>query len=187
MRLSTITSYCILGVKAQPITIEVHISNGLPGLSVVGLPEAAVRESKDRVRSAILNSHFEFPAKRITVNLAPADIPKNGAGFDLPIAIGILNASDQLDCKTIENYALVGELSLSGQIRPVAGVLPMAMKADSDHKQLIAPSDNQSELAALSKNNHLAGSSLIAVCGHLSGNSPIQPPAQLEKLSLIHI
>lgn len=84
MPLSKVASYCILGIDAQPISIEVHISNGLPGLSVVGLPEAAVRESKDRVRSAILNSHFEFPARRITVNLAPADIPKTGAGFDYP-------------------------------------------------------------------------------------------------------
>jgi len=116
VQLSIHTSYCIIGVSAQPITIEVHLSNGLPGLAIVGLPEAAVRESKDRVRSAMLNSQYEFPARRITVNLAPADIPKIGAGFDLPIAIGILHASGQIDSQINENIAFIGELSLSGEL-----------------------------------------------------------------------
>ena len=96
MKLSTVFSYALVGVQAQLIHIEVHIANGLPGLSIVGLPEASVRESKDRVRSAIQNVGFDYPARRITVNLAPADLPKFGAGYDLAIAIGILHASDQL-------------------------------------------------------------------------------------------
>ena len=183
MRLSNITSYCIIGVEAQPISIEVHISNGLPGLSVVGLPEAAVRESKDRVRSAILNSQFEFPARRITVNLAPADIPKNGAGFDLPIAIGILHASGQLECENIGNYALIGELSLSGNIRAVKGLIPVALAADTAEKQLVAPLSNRGELDLLSASNHVLAPTLADVCGHLNGSFPIESVAKSPQLN----
>ena len=174
MPLSKVTSYCILGIVAQTISIEVHISNGLPGLSVVGLPEAAVRESKDRVRSAILNSHFEFPARRITVNLAPADIPKTGAGFDLPIALGILHASDQINKSSLDEYAFVGELSLSGEIRPVNGVLPMLMAAQSAQKTLIAPYANHAELSVLCSDNQKHARSLIEVCSHLCGQPTLE-------------
>ena len=187
MPLSKVTSYCILGIDAQPISIEVHISNGLPGLSVVGLPEATVRESKDRVRSAILNSHFEFPARRITVNLAPADIPKTGAGFDLPIALGILHASSQIDQSSLDEYAFVGELSLSGDIRSVHGALPMAMAASVTGKTFLAPNTNQSELSILSSGEQKLATSLIEVCSYLGGQielesakKVISEPAQIN-------
>ena len=186
MQLSTTTSYCIIGVAAQPITIEVHLSNGLPGLAIVGLPEAAVRESKDRVRSAILNSLYEFPARRITVNLAPADIPKIGAGFDLPIAIGILHASGQIDgteTSTINSLRFIGELSLSGQLRPVSGTLPMAIAAKADSATLIAPKDNSPELANLSQCNLLVADTLTEVCAHLSGNCVLNAPQKPISLS----
>lgn len=173
MPLSKVASYCILGIDAQPISIEVHISNGLPGLSVVGLPEAAVRESKDRVRSAILNSHFEFPARRITVNLAPADIPKTGAGFDLPIALGILHASGQIDCSSLDGYAFIGELSLSGDIRPVKGALPMAMAATSEKTTLLAPCGNETELSIFTSDHQKLAGSLIEVCSYLGGQSTL--------------
>jgi len=130
MSLSVVCSRALIGVTAPLVYIETHISNGLPALSIVGLPEAAVRESKDRVRSALTNSGFEFPARRITINMAPADLPKCGGRFDLAIALSILAASRQLSeaaKRTLANCEIFGELSLSGQIKPVSGLLPAAL------------------------------------------------------------
>ena len=127
MALAIIHSRAKVGIDAPPVTVEVHLSNGLPGLTIVGMPETAVRESKDRVRSALLNAHFEFPARRITINLAPADLPKEGGRFDLAIALGILAASEQLPTKGLEQIEAVGELALSGELRAVDGVLPSAL------------------------------------------------------------
>ncbi|SQB40762.1 Competence protein ComM [Citrobacter koseri] len=118
MSLSIVHTRAALGVNAPPITIEVHISNGLPGLTMVGLPETTVKEARDRVRSAIINSGYEFPAKKITINLAPADLPKEGGRYDLPIAIALLAASEQLTTNKLNEYELVGELPL--QVRYVA-------------------------------------------------------------------
>ena len=112
MSLATVHSRACVGMHAPPVTVEVHLSNGLPSLSIVGLPETAVKESKDRVRSAILNSQFDFPARRITINLAPADLPKEGGRFDLPIALGILAASKQLPDNELPHYEFAGELAL---------------------------------------------------------------------------
>jgi len=123
--LAMINTRTVVGVTALPVTVEVHLANGLPSFSTVGLPETAVKESKDRVRGAILNSGFEFPAKRITVNLAPADLPKTGGRFDLPIAIGILVASGQLPNVDLNGYEMIGELALNGRLRQVSGVLHM--------------------------------------------------------------
>ncbi|MBC6429201.1 MAG: YifB family Mg chelatase-like AAA ATPase [Cellvibrionales bacterium] len=176
MKLSSVSSYAITGIEARPIQIEVHIANGLPSLSIVGLPEASVKESKDRVRSAILNSGFEYPARRITVNLAPADLPKQGAGFDLPIAIGILHASGQMNCERLESFALAGELSLSGQIRPISGALPMAIQSQREHRQLILPAENCAELAVLPQQNCCAARLLTETCAHLSGDNPLPSP-----------
>ena len=173
MKLSTVFSYAVVGIEAQLIYIEVHIANGLPGLSIVGLPEASVRESKDRVRSAIQNAGFEYPARRITVNLAPADLPKFGAGYDLAIAIGILEASDQIKPRGIPDHAFIGELSLSGEIRPVSGVLPTAVKASSQGRELFFPIDNAPEVRMLGENKHRGADSLIAVCNHLCGEQPL--------------
>ena len=173
MKLSTVFSYALVGVQAQLIHIEVHIANGLPGLSIVGLPEASVRESKDRVRSAIQNAGFDYPARRITVNLAPADLPKFGAGYDLAIAIGILHASDQLLNADLANHAFIGELSLSGQIRPVRGILPIAVTSYSQGKKLIAPADNAGEIQILERQENLLAGTLLSVCAHLCREKPL--------------
>ena len=125
MSLAVLKSRALLGMSAPLVTVEVHLANGLPSFNIVGLPEAEVKESKDRVRAAILNAQLEFPAKRITVNLAPADLPKAGGRFDLPIALGILLASGQLQAKNIHRYEFAGELSLSGELRPIHGALAM--------------------------------------------------------------
>ena len=117
----------LLGLHAPSIEVEVHMSQGLPSLTIVGLPEAAVRESKDRVRSAIINSGFQFPTKRLTINLAPADLPKDGSRLDLAIAMGILIASDQIPDANLENLEFIGELSLDGQLRPTTGTLNIAV------------------------------------------------------------
>lgn len=123
MSLAIVHTRAALGVNAPPITIEVHISNGLPGLTMVGLPETTVKEARDRVRSAIINSGYEFPAKKITINLAPADLPKEGGRYDLPIAVALLAASEQLTASNLEAYELVGELALTGALRGVPGAI----------------------------------------------------------------
>jgi magnesium chelatase family protein len=119
MSLAIVYTRAQQGIHAPLVTVETHLSNGLPGLNIVGLPEAAVKESKDRVRSAILNSNFEFPARRITINLAPADLPKEGGRFDLAIALGILAASGQIESKKLKDLEIIGELALSGELRAV--------------------------------------------------------------------
>jgi len=128
MGLATAYSRAEAGLDAPRIAIEVHLRGGLPGVAIVGLPEVAVRESKDRVRSALVNSQFEFPAQRITVNLAPADLPKEGGRFDLAIAVGLLRASRQLP-QVLPEMEFLGELSLGGDIRPVRGLLPALIQA----------------------------------------------------------
>ena len=129
MKIALLYSRAAVGIEAPLVTIEVHLSGGLPNMSIVGLPEAAVRESKDRVRSAILNNHFEFPLNRITINLAPADLPKEGGRFDLAIALGILAASGQLPAERLHRHEFIGELALTGAIRPIRGILPVARAA----------------------------------------------------------
>src|ERR1700690_1503902 len=128
MGLATVRSRAQNGLIADLVTVEVDLSAGLPGLSIVGLPEAAVRESRDRVRAAIAHCGYQFPNRRITVNLAPADLPKEGGRFDLPIALGILSASGQIPAAALENFEVVGELSLSGEVRAVRGALPAALQ-----------------------------------------------------------
>ncbi|MCL4122974.1 UNVERIFIED_CONTAM: hypothetical protein GTU68_063349 [Idotea baltica] len=161
----------VLGVQALPVVVEVHLANGLPAFSTVGLPETAVRESKDRVRGAIINSGFEFPAKRITVNLAPADIPKTGGRFDLPIAIGILVASGQLPVTNCDKYEMIGELALDGRLRKVSGVLPTALASGKKNHQLIVPSENASEAALAEETDCWQADHLLSVCQHLAGQA----------------
>ena len=145
--LAMIRTRTVVGVSAIAVMVEVHLANGLPSFSTVGLPETAVKESKDRVRGAIINSGFEFPAKRITVNLAPADLPKAGGRFDLPIAIGILIASGQLPAAKVDDFELVGELALDGHLRKVSGVLPTALSCGAAGRQLVVPIGNAVEAA----------------------------------------
>ncbi|VDZ75558.1 Putative magnesium chelatase [Atlantibacter hermannii] len=117
MSLSVIFTRAALGVAAPLVTVEVHISQGLPGLTIVGLPETTVKEARDRVRSALINSGYSFPARKITINLAPADLPKEGGRYDLPIAIALLAASEQLNATNLDRYEFVGELALTGALR----------------------------------------------------------------------
>ncbi len=142
MSLACIFSRARVGLESPLVSVEVHLANGLPAFNIVGLPETSVRESKDRVRSAIINSGFEFPAKRITVNLAPADLPKEGGRFDLPIAVGILAASNQLPQVDLSGYEFSGELSLSGELRAIVGEIPMAIATSKSQRTLIIPSHN---------------------------------------------
>src|SRR5207253_896219 len=125
MSLAVLHSRALSGLDAPEVTVEVHLANGLPSFTIVGLPDTEVRESKDRVRAALLNSRFDFPSRRITVNLAPAELPKESGRFDLPIALGILAASSQLPADRLAHYEFAGELSLSGELRPVRGALAM--------------------------------------------------------------
>ena len=142
MSLAVVHSRAQVGIDALAVTVEVHLAGGLPNLSIVGLPETAVKESKDRVRSALLNARFEFPARRITINLAPADLPKEGGRFDLPIAIGILAASGQIPSKQLDGFELVGELALTGQLRSIRGALTAALQTRKTGRTLILPADN---------------------------------------------
>ncbi|MGD8690170.1 MAG: YifB family Mg chelatase-like AAA ATPase, partial [Gammaproteobacteria bacterium] len=171
MALSRVLSRAQAGIEAPAVTVEVHLSNGLPSLSIVGLPEAAVREAKDRVRSALINSRFDFPARRITVNLAPADLPKEGGRFDLPIALGILAASGQIPDDPLERHEFVGELSLSGELRPVRGALPAAVKVRDAGRALLVAADNADEAALVSGARVHGAEHLLEVCAHLNGDT----------------
>ncbi|HET7306936.1 MAG TPA: YifB family Mg chelatase-like AAA ATPase [Gammaproteobacteria bacterium] len=173
MPLARVFSRAPAGVDAPAVTVEVHISNGLPALTMVGLPEAAVRESKDRVRSALLNANYEFPPRRITVNLAPADLPKEGGRFDLAIALGILAASGQLPAEILSQYEFLGELSLNGELRPVRGALPAAIQARATERALIVPAANADEAALASDAEIFAADHLLAVAAHLAGEDPL--------------
>lgn len=164
----------VLGLNAPLIEVEVHVSQGLPSLTIVGLPEAAVRESKDRVRSAIINSGFQFPTKRLTINLAPADLPKDGSRLDLPIALGILIASGQIPDQQIAEYELIGELALDGQLRAVSSTLSIALACQKSQHKLLLPHDNATEAAQLQPLEVYAAGSLQQVCQHFLGQHPIQ-------------
>ncbi len=169
MSLAVVYSRARLGMEAPLVTVEVHLSNGLPSFSIVGLPETAVKESKDRVRGALLNCNFEFPMRRITVNLAPADLPKEGGRFDLPIALGILAATRQIPANALAAYEFAGELALSGELRPVQGVLPMALQTTRANRTLLVPRDNACEATLVRDAYVLAGHTLLQVTAHLSG------------------
>ena len=150
--LAKVISGTVIGVEGVPITVEVDIANGLPSFTIVGLPDGTVRESRDRVKAAIKNCSYRFPDRKITVNLAPADVRKEGTLFDLPIALGILAASEIIPKEAVRNQVVIGELSLDGSLRPVAGVLPIAIGAkDNGYRTVIVPSANRNE-AALVKN-----------------------------------
>ncbi|HHJ34563.1 MAG TPA: ATP-dependent protease [Gammaproteobacteria bacterium] len=182
MQLATLYTRALNGINAALVTVEVHLSNGLPAFSIVGLPEAAVRESKDRVRAAIINSNFEFPARKITVNLAPADLPKDGGRYDLPIALGILAASGQIDKSRLDQYEFHGELALSGLLREVTGSLPVALAAQKKNKKLVMPEKNARQAALIETAEVYAASNLLSVCQHLQDRLalPIAPPVSSD-------
>jgi magnesium chelatase family protein len=169
MSLAIVFCRASAGIISPLVTVETHLSPGLPGLHMVGLPEAAVKESKDRVRSAILTSAFEFPLRRITVNLAPADLPKEGGRFDLPIALGILAASRQIPMDVLKAHEFLGELALSGELRPISGILPAVLAAQKAGRSLIVPSANAAEAALVKQASIFSASHLLEVCAYLKG------------------
>ena len=181
MSLAILHSRAQLGIDAPPVTVEVFLSGGLPSFSVVGMAETAVRESKDRVRGALLTSGFRFPQERITVSLGPADMRKSGGRFDLAIALGILAASRNIPAAALEGVELYGELGLNGQLRPVPGILSAAIEARAAGHSLIVPRDNGAEAAVVKAPVHVA-ESLLDVTAHCLGQSmleqlePLEPP-----------
>ncbi|MFT7559080.1 MAG: magnesium chelatase family protein [Flavobacteriales bacterium] len=176
MSLALVNTRAQVGVNAPLVTVETHLSNGLPSFTIVGMPETAVKESKDRVRSALINSHFEFPQRRITVNLAPAELPKEGARFDLAIALCILAASDQIPKEALKRYEFIGELALSGELRRVSGCIPAALAASLAHRALILPKVCASEVALCRQAESRCASNLLQVCAHLFQREELAQP-----------
>ena len=175
MSLAVLTSRALAGMDAPEVMVEVHLAAGLPSFTLVGLPDTEVKEARDRVRAAIQNSRFEFPARRITVNLAPADLPKESGRFDLPIALGILIASGQIRAPHLDHYEFAGELSLSGELRPIRGALAMSLGTRRNGRQLVLPTGSAAEAALVRDAHVLPAASLLAVCAHLGGATPIDP------------
>jgi magnesium chelatase family protein len=175
MNLAITYSRASIGINAPIVTVETHISNGLPALNIVGLPETVVKESKDRVRSAIITSHFEFPMKRITVNLAPADLPKQGGRYDLPIALGILAASNQIPSDEFGDYEFAGELALSGQLRAISSILPLALATKTAGRNLIFPIQNVPEAELIENIQLFPANHLLDVCRHFLKKTRLSP------------
>jgi magnesium chelatase family protein len=173
MSLALVYTRASLGLDAPLVTVEVHLSPGLPTLAIVGLPEAAVRESKDRVRSALINSGFEFPDRRITINLAPADLPKDGGRFDLAIALGILAANGQISPDSLKGCEFQGELALSGELRAIPGALPASLAARDAGHALFLPATNAPEAARPGGAVVFGARHLLEVCAHLQGQLPL--------------
>jgi len=169
MSLSVVYSRAPVGIDAPLVSVETHLANGLPALSIVGLAETEVKESKDRVRAALLSTRFDFPSRRITISLAPADLPKEGGRFDLAIALGILAASQQIPTAELDQYEFLGELALSGQLRPVRGVLPAAIQAARTGRILVIPTENAPEAALVSRARILPIHHILELCAHLNG------------------
>jgi len=176
MSLAVLKSRALAGMEAPEVTVEIHLANGLPSFTIVGLPETEVKESKDRVRAALQNARFEFPARRITVNLAPADLPKESGRFDLPIALGILAASGQMPAHELDDYEFAGELSLSGELRPIRGALAMtfamhrAADASGRRRAFILPRNNAEEAALVQDALIFPADSLLQVCAHFAAS-----------------
>jgi magnesium chelatase family protein len=171
MSLAVLYSRALAGMDAPQVTVEVHLSGGLPNFTIVGLPETEVKESKDRVRAALQNARFEFPARRITVNLAPADLPKESGRFDLPIALGILAATGQIPSNRLAEYEFAGELALTGELRPIRGALAMTFRAVKSGRAFILPFESAKESALVENAIVYPAKSLLEVCGHLTGQA----------------
>src|SRR5450432_897191 len=185
MPVATLHSRALSGFDAPPVTVEVHLSGGLPAVNLVGLPETEVKESRDRVRAALQNAHFDFPARRITVNLAPADLPKDSGRFDLPIALGILAASGQISASAFPELEFAGELALTGELRPIRGALAMTLKAHRDARAFVLPEASAREAALVRDAIVYPAPTLFAVCAHLNGGTPL-PRCTVEPLVANH-
>ena len=175
MSLAVLHSRALAGMNAPEVTVEVHLAGGLPSFTIVGLPEAEVKEARDRVRAALVNAHFEFPARRLTVNLAPADLPKESGRFDLPIALGILAASGQLPADKLDDYEFAGELSLTGDLRPIRGALAMTYSAHRCGRAFVLPRASAGEASLVRDAQVLPAKSLLEVCAHLAKNQDLMP------------
>ena len=173
MSLALVHSRARAGIHAPAVRVEVHLSGGLPATQIVGLPEAAVRESRDRVRAALMCARFDWPQRRITINLAPADLPKEGGRFDLPIALGILAASGQLPVAALQGLEFIGELALTGELRAVSGSLSSVLAAQADGRRLILPEENRDEAALVPAAGSLTARTLLQVCAHLLGKKTL--------------
>ena len=183
MSLSIVHSRTIAGLVAVPVRVEADLANGLPNFSIVGLPDAVVRESRDRVRAAIVNSGFEFPQRRVTVNLAPADLPKESGRFDLPIALGILAASQQIPAERLQQHVFVGELSLTGALMPVRGAFALGMstmQSSESRQSLLVPLGNQAEASLIGDINLVFAQCLKDVTDFLSNACVLSGPVALE-------
>ena len=168
MTVATVASRALAGIDAPEVTVEVHLGPGLPAFHIVGLPDAEVREARDRVRAALNHARFEFPARRITVNLAPAELPKDSSRFDLPIALGILAASGQLSADALAGQEFAGELSLTGELRPVRGALAMALSARAAGRAFVLPAGNAPQAALAEGARILPAKTLLEVVAHLA-------------------
>ena len=173
MSLAVLYSRALTGMDAPEVVVEVHLANGLPSFTIVGLPEAEVKESKDRVRAALQTARFEFPARRITVNLAPADLPKESGRYDLPIALGILAASGQIPSENLSQYEFAGELALTGELRPIRGALAMTYKSYKSGRAFVLPADSAAEAALVNDAVIYPAKSLLEVCSHLCGRTAL--------------
>ena len=187
MSLAVLHSRALAGLNAPEVTVEVHLANGLPSFTIVGLPDTEVKESRDRVRAALVNSRFDFPSRRITVNLAPAELRKESGRFDLPIALGILAASRQLEAGDLRKYEFAGELSLTGELRPVRGALAMTWQAAQDGRAFVLPLRSADEAALVDGADIYQAGSLLDVCAHLTGRQPMaRPAAQATPLAPVY-
>ena len=180
MSLAVTLSRAQEGIAAPQVMVEVHLSGGLPSTNIVGLPEAAVREARDRVRVAIQNTAFEYPGRKVTVNLAPAELPKDGGRFDLPIALGILAASGQVPREKLDDCEFLGELALSGSLRSVSGVLPALLRARARGRKVVVPRANAAEAALVSEVDVRVADSLAEVCGWLRGAQDLSAPVGIS-------
>ena len=181
MSLAVLHSRALAGMDAPEVSVEVHLAGGLPSFTIVGLPDTEVKESRDRVRAALVNAHFEFPARRLTVNLAPADLPKESGRFDLPIALGILAASGQLPANRLTEYEFAGELSLTGDLRPIRGALAMTYKAHRCGRAFVLPRANAEEASLVREALILPANTLLEVCAHIARRASLQPYAGNEE------
>src|SRR5437764_13470793 len=173
MAVAVVRSRALTGVHAPVVSVEVHLAGGLPGVRLVGLPEAEVREARDRVRAALQNAHFEFPARKVTVNVPPADLPKESGRFDLPIALGILAATGQIPAAALDPYEFAGELACRGGLRAIRGALAMVLSARRDGRAFVLPAASAAEASLVRDATFYPAMSLLAVCAHITGRTPL--------------
>lgn len=186
MSLAIVRSRALAGMEAPEVIVEAHLANGLPSFTLVGLPETEVKEARDRVRAALLQSGFEFPQRRITVNLAPADLPKDSGRLDLPIALGLLAASGQIPLASLEHYEFAGELALTGALRPIRGALAMVLGAVRDQRAFMLPLANAEEAVQVQGAQVFGAASLGAVCAHLLARTPLPQAVPRETTHTFH-